>query len=280
MKDTYSITKRIITLLLCLPSTLLAFVNVSFIPTSGSTLSLMTTQNAATSTNLDLELKSLNNNNQFESEAGPEEVSSGLSTSVANVVVLPISLSNNQITDKIILIPLGAANIFATIHVLNADLSTPESINVTGALGTPLTLTTTPILISNNSGVFIILGTTNLIDSTLRIYSLNTTNNILSEVSTQTYNRSTIEDIIPIDENIVAVISEETTTGNITADIRSIITNTSMQQYNLNSANDIDIRYNTGNFQTSIVSSGGQVELANISDAPSPYGVNKVFSQS
>ena len=278
MKHTYKITKSIIYLLLCVPTTLLAFVNVSFIPTSGSTLNLVTTQNATTSTNLDLELKSLANG-QFTSEAGPEEISSGFSITdpVINVVVLPVSLSNNQITDKIILIPLSTANIFATIHVLNADLTNPQSINVSGIIGTTPTLSTTPILISNNSGVFIIIGTTNLIDSTLRIYNLNTTNNTLSEVATQTYSLSDIEDIIPIDENIIAVISREVATGNITADIRSLITNTSLGQYNLNSANDIEVTYDPSRFRTLISSSGSQVD---ISDAPSPYGVNKVFSQS
>ncbi|WP_150466363.1 hypothetical protein [Francisella sp. SYW-9] len=282
MEYIYRVTKSII--LFCsilIPTTLLAFVNISFIPTSGSTLNLVTTRSSSATDSLDLELQRLEADNTFTQEGDTETIATGFvsPTSVSNVVVLPVSLSNNQITDKIIVIPLSTNNIFSTIHVLNADLSNPQSLNVAGLLGITPTLVTSPILISNNLGVFIILGTTNLINSTLRIYSLNTASNTLAETSSTTYNNASIIDIMPIDENIIAVVFSETSVDGVTqvsADIHSIITNTSMGQYSLNSANDIQVTYDPSSFRTSIASSGSQVDISN---APSPYGVNKVFSQ-
>ncbi|MED7789240.1 hypothetical protein [Francisella sp. 19X1-34] len=283
MKCIYKITNCIV--LFCsifIPTTLLAFVNISFIPTSGSTLNLVTTRSSSATDSLDLELQRLEVDNTFTQEGDTETIATGFvsPTEVSNVVVLPVSLGNNQITDKIIVMPLSTNDIFATIHVLNADLSSPQSLDIAGLLGITPTLVTTPILISNNSGVFIILGTGNLtnINSTLRIYSLNTTGNTLAEANTVTYSNANIIDIIPIDENIIAVIYSEVVGGTteVNADIRSIITNTSMGEYSLNSSNDIEVTYDPSSFKTTIIASGSQVDISN---APSPYGVNKVFSQ-
>lgn len=83
---------------------------------------------------------------------------------------------------------------------------------------------------------------------------------------------------MPIDENIIAIIFNQIANGTtqVRADIRSIITNTSMGEYSLDSANNIQVTYDPSRFRTSIGPSGSQVDISN---APSPYGVNKVFSQ-
>ncbi|MED7820249.1 hypothetical protein [Francisella sp. 19S2-4] len=270
MKYIYNISKSIIILvIISMPNMLLAFVNISFIPTSGSTLNLVATQNSTTSTTLDLELRSINGN-QLQSTGISRTIATALT--VSNAITIPISLSNNQITDRIIVIPLSAGDIFSTVCVLNADLTIPNCANILADLGATPTLTTTPMVISNNAGIFIVFGTS----STLRIYRLDPTDNSLTPELINTYNAQNIERILPIDENIIAVILRASLTNNISADIRGIITNTSMGEYSLDSANNIQVTYDPSKFRTSIGPSGSQVDISN---APSPYGVNKVFSQ-
>lgn len=277
MKYLYNITKSIIIfVIISIPTMLLAFVNISFVPTSGSTLNLVTTQTPNTPTSLNLELRSLNGN-QFQIEGTPITIPTALT--VSNAITIPISLSNNQITDRIIVIPLSAGDIFSRICVLDADLTNVNCANILADLGVNPTLTTTPIVISNNAGIFIVLGTS----STLTIYRLDPTNNSLTPESIHTYNTQNIERILPIDENIIAVILRATLSNNISADIRSIITNISLEEYQLNSANipsigDLRVNYNPTNFQTTLVSSGGQVRLENITNTPSTYGINKIFT--
>ncbi len=257
----------VICILLTAPNVLLAFVNINFIPTENCIDNLISKEES--SGKLKLELMSLDGD-QYNS-IDSTTIDTGLDLN--RVIVIPISLNNNQTTDKIIVIPTeksSSGEEFSSIYMMDADLQNKADSTVTT---TEIELT--PIVIKNNNGIFLISAShDNLSSDSLMIYKVNTDNNTIQQVEIpSSENYQDIKNIIPLDENTIIIV-EQTADSKIVAHVYSISEQETIHNYTLNTDSNLKVEYNPTTFQTKLVS---DLDNIFITDAPSPYGIIKAY---
>ncbi|MED7787658.1 hypothetical protein [Francisella sp. 19X1-34] len=250
-----------------MPSILLAFVNISFIPTNNTIENLVS--KADSSGDLKLELMSLDGD-QY-STIDSTTINTGLTLS--RVIVIPISLNNNQNTDKIIVIPTkdgSSGEEFSSIDIMNADLQDSNSSTITT---TEIKLE--PIVVKNNNGVFIICAShNNASTDSLIIYKVDTDNNSVQQIQIPSPNSyQDIKKIIPLDKNTIIIV-EQTSDSKIIAHVYSISELKTIKSYDLHTDSNLKAEYGPSTFQTKLVS---DLDNTSITDAPSPYGIIKAY---
>ncbi|GAB4221723.1 MAG: hypothetical protein Kow0076_0050 [Francisella sp.] len=242
----------------------MGLVKIDFVPTQTGTYVLVAKE--PTSGQLDLELDTIQNGSF--SVVNSTTINTGISH--YKIVTVPISLKNNQIVDKILLIPMsqnGGANSFTNIYMMDADLQNVTSIiNISAS-----TLVSDPIVIKNDRGLYLVLGLENSSGNTLSIYKIDTTNNSASLFNTFNFNK--IINILPFDTNSLVVVTRDAS-NNVFAKIFSISKNEVVHQYQLTSSQNVRIEYDPDTFKTSIVS---DLDNIDITKAPSLYGVVKIL---
>lgn len=263
--------KKITTLsiLLVIPSILFAFVNISFIPTQNGLYNLISKTDS--SGDLKLELMSLDGDKY--NLIKPKTITTGLTLS--RVIVIPISLDNTQITDKIIVIPTEkgpSGEEFSSIYIMNPDLENTNSSTVS-----PIEIQLMPIVIKNNNGIFLICAShNNVSEDSLIIYKVDTDTNTAQQVQISSPNSyHDIKNIIPLDKNTILIV-EQTADSKIVAHVYSISELETIKSYSLSTDTDSNfkVEYNPSTFQTMLTS---EQDNKNITDAPSPYGIIKAY---
>ncbi|MED7819875.1 MULTISPECIES: hypothetical protein [unclassified Francisella] len=269
LKNIFKLNKSIILcILLVTPGILLAFVNINFIPTENGMENLIVKEKSPKE--LELELTYIEDNQIKPKESNPPTITT--SFDISRVIVIPISLKNTQITDKIIVIPTEKATSgeeFSTIYVMDANLQNSKDTSVT-----PRTMKIAPVVIKNNNGIFLICASHNNVDKdVLVIYKVDTDNNSVSQILSSD-NYQDIKKIIPLDKNTIAII-EQKPDSKIDAHIYSISEQKTIETYtSLNTDSNLRIEYDPSKFQTKIVS---DLDDKTITDAPSPYGIVKAY---
>lgn len=253
-------------ILLAMPSLLLAFVNINFIPTENGIDNLISKEES--SGKLKLELMSIDGDQYNSIDTTTIDTGSNLS----RVIVIPISLNNNQVTNKIIVIPTekgSSGEEFSSIYMMDADLQNKATSTVTT---TEIELT--PIVIKNNNGIFLISAShNNLSNDSLVIYKVNTDNTVEQIQITSLNSYQDIKNIIPLDKNTIIIV-EQTADSKIVAHVYSISELETINSYTLNTDSNLKVEYNPTTFQTKLVS---DLDDISITDAPSPYGIIKAY---
>ncbi|WP_150466776.1 hypothetical protein [Francisella sp. SYW-9] len=250
-----------------MPSILLAFVNISFIPTENTIENLISKTDS--SGDLKLELMSLDGDTY--NSIASATISTGLTLS--RVIVIPISLDNNQVTDKIVVIPTekgASGEEFSSIDIMSPDLENTNSSTVS-----PIEIQLMPIVIKNNNGIFLICAShNNVSQDSLIIYKVDIDADTVQQVqipSPESY--QDIKNIIPLDKNTIIIV-EQTADLKIIAHVYSISELKTIESYSLNTDSNLKVEYNSSTFQTKLVS---DLDDKNITDAPSPYGIIKAY---
>ena len=258
-------------LILLIPCILLAFININHIYTKDSTYHLILKEENSGILKLELTLLE---NDQYTSIAS-NTINTGLNHYKATTT--PLSLKNNQVTDKIILIIMDKlthvfsdgstedVNNFSSIYMMDADL---QNINEIISIS-PSILISPPIFVKNNNGVYIVFGLNGGLTDTVRVYKLDTTNNSALLESANNYDN--IMKLIPLDENLIIVV--ENSNSKITANIYSISKDEIVQSYLLQTDLNLNVSYDAKTFETHLIS---DLDNINITNSSSPYGIIKI----
>ncbi|MEY8714307.1 hypothetical protein AB9G26_03365 [Francisella philomiragia] len=257
--------------LVLFPCAACAFVNIDFIPTNTGMYNLIAKEESAG--NLKLELTSLDGG-QYTSV---DSIIINTGINHYKIITMPLSLNNNQIIDKIIIIPMNSLGIngtsevnnFSEVYMMDANLQNANSILSIS----PSQLSSPPIIIKNNGGVYLIFGLDGSLTDTLRIYKLDTVNNTATFEDATNYN--IIRKVLPLDENSLIII-EEDINSNIKAHIYSISKKENIYTHdtNLMTYSNVRVEYDSSTYRTRLVSDLDNIDITN---APSPYGVVKVY---